>query len=302
MRCLPALVIGFILVGVAFFHAPVVAGIDKDPYLAGIEALKAGDLDKAIGFLSEAISRNPNDHRYYNDRGVAYKRSGNLELAMSDYGKALEIKPEYANAWNNRGVVYLAQGRYDEAINDLAKALRYGGLDDKVYVNMGCAYAQKGDYASALDQFNKAVAVGSTDHRVFVLMGETLEQMGASERALKVYQLAMDLAQDRQAADEIEKRISTLQKGMPAPGPDRRESSAQVDRAIQPSSSREGPSGDNEKAKQAPVTREAQARKIVRARPLSEPTPAPDAGVGRSVEKGVENYEELASRCQSRAL
>ena len=70
---------------------------------------------------------NPNEYKYFNDRGVAYKRLGDLEKALADYNKSLEINPHYTNALNNREVVYLEQGHYDQALTDFNEALKYGG-------------------------------------------------------------------------------------------------------------------------------------------------------------------------------
>lgn len=110
---------------------------------AGLEALTAGDAQKAINLFSLAISSNPDDFRSYNDRGVAYKMAGDLEKAEADYSRAVAIKPDYTNAWNNRGVLYLQQGQYDTAIKDFMEALKSEDLKSKVYTNLGIAYAKK---------------------------------------------------------------------------------------------------------------------------------------------------------------
>ncbi len=56
---------------------------------------------------------NPQDHIFYNNRGIDYGEKGEHDLAIKDFTKAIEIKPDYTFAYNNRGAVYRDKGEYD---------------------------------------------------------------------------------------------------------------------------------------------------------------------------------------------
>ena len=172
-----------------------------------------------MNLLSLAIKADPNNYRYYNDRGVAYKRTGDLEKALSDYTKALEIKPDYTHALNNRGMLYVQQGRHDKAIQDFEAALKLGELQGKVHTNLGIAHARQGDHKSAIKEFESAVSFQPLDYRSFLFMAESLEQLGDREKALKMYELALGLSVDRATTDAVEKRITALEKGLPPSKP-----------------------------------------------------------------------------------
>ncbi|MCG9132436.1 tetratricopeptide repeat protein [Candidatus Poribacteria bacterium] len=65
----------------------------------------------------------PQDHIFYNNRGIDYSEKGAHDLAIEDFTKAIELKPDYAFAYNNRGAVYRDKGEHDQAIEDCSKAI-----------------------------------------------------------------------------------------------------------------------------------------------------------------------------------
>ncbi len=47
----------------------------------------------------------PQEHVFYNNRGIAYGEKGDVDLAIKDFDKAIDLKPDYAFAYNNRCAV-----------------------------------------------------------------------------------------------------------------------------------------------------------------------------------------------------
>ena len=52
----------------------------------------------------------PQDHVFYNNRGIDHGERGEYDLAIKDFTKAIKLKPDYAFAYNNRGAVYRSKG------------------------------------------------------------------------------------------------------------------------------------------------------------------------------------------------
>lgn len=187
------------------------AGIsDHQEYNAGLIAMKNGNFREALQHLTKATESNPNECKYFNDRGIAFKRLGDLDKALGDYNKSLEINPHYTNALNNRGVVYLEQGRYDDALVDFQEALKYGGLEGKIFTNIGIAKAAKGDHRSAIKDFDNAVSLHPVDPRSFLFMGQSLEHLGDKDKALKMYQVALGVIKEPEVIALVEKKIAAL--------------------------------------------------------------------------------------------
>lgn len=284
----------FLLVLVMTVPLVALAASEEELYQSGLSALRAGDAQTAVNLLGKAIQSRPEDYRFYNDRGVAYKVLGSWEKALADYTKAIELKPEYVPALNNRGVLYLQRGSHDKAIADFTEALKHGGIESKVLTNIGWAYANKGDYRDAQAYLEKALAARPLDPRSFILMGQTLEQLGDSQRALQMYQLGVGLLHDPGIVERVEARIENLEKGTTTADsstqrPERqaaREKSADASKAAAPSSEQ----------------RRNPARQVVHARPLSESPVAPRKAPPVAAVAGVDTPESLNERARSAAV
>ena len=62
---------------------------DRQYYNLGLIAMKNGNFREALKEFTKATEINPDECKYYNDRGVAYKRLGELDKALADYNKSL---------------------------------------------------------------------------------------------------------------------------------------------------------------------------------------------------------------------
>jgi tetratricopeptide (TPR) repeat protein len=296
MKLMPVI----LLLLVSFFCAasseavPIRGGQDR--HSSALEALRGGDVQTAVDLLTLAIKADPNNYSYYNDRGVAYKRTGDLEKALSDYTKALEIKPDYAHALNNRGMLYLQQGRNDKAIQDFEAALKLGELQGKIHTNLGIALARQGDHKSAIKEFESAVSFQPLDYRSFLFLAESMEQMGEKEEALKMYQLALGLALDRATTDAVEKRITTLEKGLPSSKP--------VPAATVPNHRNINLNSPREKtvSNQLAEKKPSRSREILPARPIQDAGTKQMSKSSAAEESGIESLDALNSRSRKRAL
>ncbi len=266
-----------------------------DPHSAGLEALVAGDNQKAINLFSLAIAANPDDFRSYNDRGVAYKMASDFEKAAADYTRAIEIKPDYFNAWNNRGVLHLQQGRFDSAIKDFQEALKSEELKSKVYTNLGIAYAKKGNHHEAVEFLGAATAARPLDPRSFVFIAESLEQLGQNERALSMYQLALGLLRDTAITQLIEKRVDRLEKGAV---------DSRVSRTATPSAEEQLKRGSDKRATrdQQPAAKTGEARIILPARSAPATPASKEQKTVHARGETADTLEALDQFCRSRAL
>ena len=84
------------------------------------------DPKKAIEYLSNAISLQPDMASTYNARGNAYYDLGKHQLAIEDFTEAIRLKPDYVDAHYIRGNTYYKLGHYPRAIEDLKIAAGLG--------------------------------------------------------------------------------------------------------------------------------------------------------------------------------
>ena len=82
-----------------------------------------------IELCNVAIILNPNNHRAYFNRGLAYYHQQQYERAVVDYNKAIELQSDYAAAYFYRGVAYERLDVDWRAQADFAKAKEFGYKD-----------------------------------------------------------------------------------------------------------------------------------------------------------------------------
>ncbi|MFX0206715.1 MAG: tetratricopeptide repeat protein, partial [Candidatus Hodarchaeota archaeon] len=81
--------------------------------------------ESAIADFDEAITLGPprGNPRIYNARAVAYENNNDYQLAFSDYDKAIELDPDEPKFYYNRGLLHKELGNIEEAINDFKSYL-----------------------------------------------------------------------------------------------------------------------------------------------------------------------------------
>jgi tetratricopeptide (TPR) repeat protein len=154
--------------------------------------INAGNYDRAIATLSEAIRLNPNDALAFSNRGLAYDRKGGYDRAIADFNEAIRLDPKYAIAFRGRGVAYGNKGDYDRAIADFTEAIR---LDPKLataFSNRGLAYERKGSFGRAIADYNEAIRLNPTDATSFCRRGRAklkINEQGGDADIAKAGQL-----------------------------------------------------------------------------------------------------------------
>ncbi|MEE9212876.1 MAG: tetratricopeptide repeat protein, partial [Phycisphaeraceae bacterium] len=134
--------------------------------------LERGEFDRAIERFKTAVELKPDDAVYHYDLGTAYLRKNDLDNAERVFRQSIELRADYAPAYNNLGVVLVRQGRLSQAFECFRQALRLDSNDEKM-----------ADKLAAL-----AVEFG---------------RVGRFEEAVQVITLAITVAEDAGAEDEV---------------------------------------------------------------------------------------------------
>ena len=135
----------------------------------------------------------PQDHVFYNNRGIDYGERGEHDLAIKDFTEAIELKPDYAFAYNNRGAVYRDKGEHDQAIEDCSKAIQLKPDYAEPYSNRGAAYRNKGNYERAIKDYNMAIKLKPDFVQAYYNRGLAYHEKGELDIAIKDYNKAIML-------------------------------------------------------------------------------------------------------------
>jgi tetratricopeptide (TPR) repeat protein len=106
-----------------------------------------------------AVSRNPDYHEAYFQRGTAYHSSGNYAKAVQDFTRAIELYSHYAFAYNNRALARRKLGDDNGAIIDYTEAISLNSNYASAYNNRGSAKEALGEYKGAIADYEEALRI-----------------------------------------------------------------------------------------------------------------------------------------------
>ncbi|XP_038612129.1 hsc70-interacting protein [Tachyglossus aculeatus] len=91
---------------------------------AAIDALNAGELQKAIDLFTDAIKLNPRLAILYAKRASVFVKLQRPNAAIRDCDRAIDINPDSAQPYKWRGKAHRLLGHWEEAAHDLAMACK----------------------------------------------------------------------------------------------------------------------------------------------------------------------------------
>src|SRR6188474_1069636 len=156
--------------------------------------INAGNYDRAITTLSEAMRLNPNDQGLASfKRGIAYGSKGEYERAIADFSETVRLDPKSVLAFRNRGLAYDKKGDYDRAVADFSEAIRLDPKYALAFYSRGLTYGTKGDNDRAINDFNEAIRLNPTYALAFGNRGFVYERKRNYDRAISDFNEAIRL-------------------------------------------------------------------------------------------------------------
>ena len=155
--------------------APPAEVVAYQHYQRGLDAMRAGDYDRAIHAFTLAIRHDPRLRAAYFARAdvLVWHRSAE-NSAIDDYTFVIQLDrdgPDAVDAYVLRGGLYHVQGHHDRAIADFTAAIRLAPQDAEAYYNRGLVYQDQGHYELAIRDFDQAVTLAPHDPNAHYFRG-----------------------------------------------------------------------------------------------------------------------------------
>lgn len=163
--------------------APAPAAPSSGKVKAGMDAIQAGDFEKAKTVLEDATKEAPKDPQAWFYLGVAVEALGDGKAAAGDYGRALELDPKLTEASVNLSGVLLDDGDSSGAKAAAEAGLKTAPKHPGLLRNRAVALDAAGD-KDALSAFKAAVAAAPQDKEVRFLYAEALARSGDEKGAI----------------------------------------------------------------------------------------------------------------------
>jgi stress-induced-phosphoprotein 1 len=111
----------------------------------GNDAFKKQQYPEAVKCYSEALRRNPKDHKIYSNRAACYMKLGAFMEALKDADTCIEIDPTFPKGYTRKGGVQYFMKEYDKAMETYQKGLEHDPDNDEL----------KDGIKRCIDQINK---------------------------------------------------------------------------------------------------------------------------------------------------
>lgn len=145
----------------------------------------AGHADDAIGYLRDALARDPGDAAVRARLVNLLTRAGRADEALEVSSAAARTEPRSAEAQANLAQTLAAGGRTDEAIEAYRAALALDSEHLRSLVNLGMLLHQQGDRAASAEHYRRALRIDPTIAEAHMNLGAVLWEMGEADVALQ---------------------------------------------------------------------------------------------------------------------
>jgi tetratricopeptide (TPR) repeat protein len=170
---------------------PHVNGLDT--YVAGAEAYRDGDDDKAQTLLQQAVDENPNLIMPHQLLGDLYRKQQNYRLAVEQYQAFVHLDPYSFKGHYDMAVTYQFLHELGSAAEAYLQALMLSPRDLNSNMNLGLVYLAMGKTDDAVKQLEIAVGIDPLSAAAQCNLGVALETAGQLGKAELAYQRATEL-------------------------------------------------------------------------------------------------------------
>lgn len=186
---------GFIDSGLAFAKANANAFPNPEAYAnvfsrVGNRFAERGELDTAIRYYRDALSRDDASASIQFNLALALERKGELPEALEAYRRAIALDPTITVAHLNRGAI-LARSNHkaelDSGIDSLREAVRLNPNLAASHYHLGLALERSGEFANAFTHYQQAALLAPDHLGNAMQLAHLLERAGKLENALTEY-------------------------------------------------------------------------------------------------------------------
>jgi tetratricopeptide (TPR) repeat protein len=153
-------------------------------HLLGLMAHAYGELDRAIGFLTQACAAPQAPAVFWSNLAEMLRQRGQLVQAEAAARTAVERGPGLAGAWNNLGIILQEMGRYDASRACLDKVLEWQPDNAELLNNLGNTCMRQGETVLAERYWRRALELRPGYAQAHSNLGKLLGERGRHDEAV----------------------------------------------------------------------------------------------------------------------
>ncbi|MCD4778965.1 MAG: tetratricopeptide repeat protein [Candidatus Omnitrophica bacterium] len=160
-------------------------------YLSGFYSI-AGEDQKALDCLDEALEFAPDFGYLYHKLGLYYYRKGEHDKVISFLKKSVEVEPYNDMFPFFLGRAYLAQGNIDSAMIYFERAILNYSRDPSFYEALAYVHTRKGEWPQAIRNYQTVINLDEEYPKAYSYLGMAYIKLGESQYRSKYYSKAQE--------------------------------------------------------------------------------------------------------------
>ena len=170
-------------------------------YNDGVKLMKKGKYEKAAKKFEAALKKNPKMAEAHNNLGYSLRKqgAGNFDRSLSHYNRAIELNPQESRYFSNRGNIYFDLQQNDEALADYNHCIALNPRDKEAFANRGAIYGREGQWNQAINDLNQAIALDPDFFNAYMNRAVIHSMMEQRELAIRDYYRCLELEPDNDA-------------------------------------------------------------------------------------------------------
>lgn len=143
-----------------------------------------------VSIWRDAVAKNPESARTYNNLGYWLSRKGRHEEAVTVLRRGVELSPDYARLYTNLGIALSSLNRLDQALPVTREAFVRDPSNPKIANNLATLYLRMGMIREGRALLLKTVEQNPGYGSAYYNLGCLLEQEGKLDEALEILRRA----------------------------------------------------------------------------------------------------------------
>jgi tetratricopeptide (TPR) repeat protein len=159
---------------------------------AGLLYADAGEMDRALTHLAEAVRLDPHSAAIRYDFATQLMKADRLDAAGEQFEIVVRDQPSLFEGHNNLGVTFYRQQRFEEAASAFRLAAALRPENAEVHHNLAAALAGANRTDASIAEYRRALALQS-DAATHAGLASVLTRTGALDDAIAHYREALQL-------------------------------------------------------------------------------------------------------------
>ncbi len=179
----------------------------------GAESLAAGEPQRALAHLEEAIAIDPTFGWAWSNLGVVYRLLGRPERAEQAYLEAYRLDPADATPLSNLASLYAGQGQERRAARLERRVEAHRRRNPFYHYRLALQASADGRTQEAIDHLRRAVRRAPDDPRFRSRLAELYRSAGRPKKAERSLELALLHSADPEAKELLQRRLAEWRSG-----------------------------------------------------------------------------------------